>query len=275
MIERIEGLPEGIDGIRASGKVTKEDYEKAVTPLLEGARRSGRRVRLLYQMDADLGSFTPGAALEDARIGIKYLRNIERCAVVSDATWLRETLRVIGALLPCPVKTFRGSERDMAIEWLDSPAEGAHKNFSLKEDVGVLILEPKNPLRREDFDAIAMTVDPWLETHKQLNGILIHTKNFSGWDNFGSMIRHFDFVRDHHRKVKRVALVTDSRLAQLIPIFADHFVAAELKKFADGEFAQALDWVSASSPQERKKKDSVKRKEKAPASTGKQASPTV
>ena len=54
MLERMEGLPHGIDGLTARGKVSKQDYERVFAPLLMGgldahdpwdpAHRTGREV---------------------------------------------------------------------------------------------------------------------------------------------------------------------------------------------------------------------------------------
>ena len=47
MLERLNDLPGDIDGIRARGKVTADDYEKVLRPILDAARSEGRRIRLL------------------------------------------------------------------------------------------------------------------------------------------------------------------------------------------------------------------------------------
>ncbi|MFT5079694.1 MAG: hypothetical protein ACI84E_000336 [Planctomycetota bacterium] len=48
MIERIEGLPAGVVGLRATGEVTKQDYELAVVPLFDALRAEGEPIRLLF-----------------------------------------------------------------------------------------------------------------------------------------------------------------------------------------------------------------------------------
>ena len=40
MIEILKDLPNGIDGVKASGMITKEDYERVFVPLLDEARRT-------------------------------------------------------------------------------------------------------------------------------------------------------------------------------------------------------------------------------------------
>ena len=64
------------------------------------------------------------------------------------------------------------------------------------------------------------------------------------------MLRHLRFVRDHHRKVRRVALAADSRLAELAPRLAEHFVHAEIKNFGYDDLDAAVVWA-AGPPEER------------------------
>ena len=245
MLERVQELPAGVDGLRARGKVTKQDYEDVVSPVLDEARRAGRRIRFLYHLGPEFEGFTAGGAWEDARIGMRYLRLFERCAIVSDVGWIREASRLMGTLMPCPVRIFGNGEWEAAVTWLSGPAESPPVPHRLLLEDGVLVLEPERPLRRADFDAIAMTVDPWIEAHGRLRGVVVHAKTFPGWEDLGSFFRHLQFFRDHHRKVGRVALAADGKLAALLPRLGEHFVAAEVKHFPFAELEAAIAWAKA------------------------------
>jgi hypothetical protein len=244
MLERVLDLPAGIYGIRATGKVSKEDYDRVLAPLLEAARREGRRIRFLYHFAPEFTGFTPGGAWEDAEIGLRHLRLFERCAIVSDKEWLRGTSRVVGTLLPCPVKVFHESERDDAVAWLSAPAASARVDQRLLPDRDVLVVEPHGRLSVEDFDSIAMTVDPWIESGRELHGIVVHAREFPGWETIGSFLRHVQFVRDYHRRVRRVALAADGKIAKLAPALVENFVGAEIQHFGYGELDRALEWAS-------------------------------
>src|SRR5262249_55191540 len=151
--------------------------------------------------------FTAGAAWEDVRLGFGYLRLLERCAIVSDIGWVRESSRLIGAMMPCPVKVFGNSEWSDAVAWLIArTTDSTSLTHRLLPDLGVLVVEPVRPLRAEDFDALAMTVDPWLEAHGDLRGVVVHGREFPGWENLGAFFRHIRFVRDHHRLIRRIAV---------------------------------------------------------------------
>jgi hypothetical protein len=119
----------------------------------------------------------------------------------------------------------------------------------LKIDVDVnrqlIVLEPDGPLREEDFVRLAGVVDPFLEAQVPLDGIMVRTRDFPGWDSFGALAGHIRFVRDHHRQIGKVALVTDSPIGHLMPRLANHFVSAEIRHFPYAEETAARDWLTA------------------------------
>jgi hypothetical protein len=249
MIERLSDLPPGIEGLRALGKVTREDYERVVQPLLDEARGHGRRLRFLYHFGPEFESITPGAAWEDARLGLQYLRLFARCAIVSDIGWIRESSRLAGVLMPCPVKVFGNGQWQEALAWLAADALGG-LTYRWIAERGVLIVEPHGPLRSEDFDALALSVDPWIEAHGTLRGLVVHAREFPGWESFGSVLRHFRFVRDHHRKIRRVALCAGGKLASLMPRLAEHFVTAEIRRFDYDALERGVAWAGEAPPAE-------------------------
>jgi SpoIIAA-like len=107
----------------------------------------------------------------------------------------------------------------------------------------VLYVRPQGALQQEDFERLAQAIDPFIALHGALAGLLVETSHFPGWENFGTMIRHFRFVRDHHRQIRRVALVTDSPVGELAEHIASHFVAAEVRHFPAEEHDAASAWL--------------------------------
>jgi hypothetical protein len=113
----------------------------------------------------------------------------------------------------------------------------------LLRDQGVLILRPEGALRAEDFAALAGTVDPYLEQHGDLKGLMIDAPSFPGWEDFSGFLSHVRFVRDHHRRIRRIAVVSDSKLLNVAPKIASHFVAAQVQTFGTADRAAAMAWI--------------------------------
>jgi SpoIIAA-like len=115
--------------------------------------------------------------------------------------------------------------------------------FELLKDAGVLLVEPKSALSTDDFREISRVIDPYIREKGKLTGLLIEAPSFPGWDSFGALIEHMKFVHDHHRKIDRVAAVTDNAFLKIAPKIAEHFAHPEIKVFGSGEKDNALAWL--------------------------------
>ena len=112
-----------------------------------------------------------------------------------------------------------------------------------KED-GIAVIEPEGALTKEDFDNAAKVIDPFiLESEGKLNGIIIYTQSFPGWKDFAGLSRHITFIKNHHKKIKRLAFVTDTSVIEYAKAIAEPFLEAEIKVFDYDDFDRAKEWV--------------------------------
>ena len=115
--------------------------------------------------------------------------------------------------------------------------------FDLDTAHSILEVRPQSALDKADFVQLANAVDPLIETNGDLAGLIIDVAKFPGWDSFGTMITHFRFVRDHHKHIEKVALVTDSHLGDAAEHLASHFVSAKIRHFPGDQLEQARQWI--------------------------------
>ena len=113
----------------------------------------------------------------------------------------------------------------------------------IMEEEGILLVEPVASLSKEDFMGLTEPVDAYLEGHGSLHGILIHAERFPGWDSFAGLSAHLKFVRDHHKRIERIAFVTDSPLGAIAETIASHFTTAEIRHFPYSGYEEALNWL--------------------------------
>ena len=74
----------------------------------------------------------------------------------------------------------------------------------LNEATGIAILKPDGALSKKDFIYASSVIDPYIEKAGRLKGVIINTRKFPGWESFGSLIKHFKFVKGHHKKLSLV-----------------------------------------------------------------------
>jgi hypothetical protein len=110
----------------------------------------------------------------------------------------------------------------------------------------ILYIRPETALVQSDFVQLAETVDPYIEEAGGLRGLIIDAPEFPGWKSLGALTAHFRFVRDHQKKIKKIALVTDSALGDVAENLASHFLSAEIRHFPTGKLEAANEWVMSS-----------------------------
>ena len=120
-------------------------------------------------------------------------------------------------------------------------------SYEFQRAASILIVIPQGPLEAADFERLAREVDPYIAEKGQLAGLMIHVKSFPGWRDFAGFRAHVRFVRAHHRKIVRLAAVTDSGFASVALCIGRCFVRPQLKRFRYQEKEAALAWLRSAS----------------------------
>jgi hypothetical protein len=162
---------------------------------------------------------------------------------VTDVDWIEKMIKAFGFAIPGEVRVFDGDDLEEARRWICEPPSKGKLSFDLLEDKGVLIMEPHGELEAADFERVSAQIDPYIDRAGRLKGVMIVAQHFPGWDDLGALTTHIRFVREHHRKIRRVALVSADRLVSAIPRIASRFVDAEVRAFPMDARDEALLWV--------------------------------
>jgi len=123
--------------------------------------------------------------------------------------------------------------------------EKRHLSVTLDKEKRILILEPKAVLTKDDFVYLATIVDPYFAKGDTFKGLMIKTKNFPGWDSLSAMKEHFEFIRQHHEKIDKLAFVTDSSFIEAAKTVAGVFVHPKIKEFNYDASDEALTWLAS------------------------------
>lgn len=118
MITQLSNVPTNVVAFRATGDVTKEDFETDVLPAVnELVKRTGK-LNYLLVLDTELKNFTYGAWMQDAILGIKQLTKWHRAAIVSDSDSINKFTDVFGLFVPGEFKGFTKEQLPEAIDWV-------------------------------------------------------------------------------------------------------------------------------------------------------------
>jgi SpoIIAA-like len=116
VIEAVSDLPPGTLGLRASGKITSDEYRQMMQPIY-GALERAEKLNVQFELADDLGALWQDAKAAGS-VGLKHRSSWQRMALVTDKDWVEHAVSAFGWLAPCELRLFEPSERDSARAWL-------------------------------------------------------------------------------------------------------------------------------------------------------------
>jgi hypothetical protein len=116
VIERIDGLPDGVIGMRAVGQFSVDDYVEIIEPEVERVAAAHEKLRVLLHLGPGFTGFGDGAWGDLTR----ELRStpFHRGAVVTDDSTIRTGIALLRFTLHGHVRSFGNDDYDEAAGWV-------------------------------------------------------------------------------------------------------------------------------------------------------------
>ena len=112
-------------------------------------------------------------------------------------------------------------------------------------DGNLAVITPVGALSAQDFAKLTETINDYINREDKVPNLVIRAAHLPHWDSFEALTRHIAFVRDHHRLVAKIAVVGDHPALTVLPVLADHFVKAKIRRFAEARLSEAMEWAAA------------------------------
>ncbi len=116
MITQIQDLPSNMVGFRASGEVTKADFEPVLKQVEQFVEETDK-LNYMLVLDTSPKAFTAGAWLQDGLMGIKHITKWNRAAIVTDSEEVITFTDAFSKLMPGEFRGFRKEQLQDAINW--------------------------------------------------------------------------------------------------------------------------------------------------------------
>lgn len=120
MIEIMQESSGATLAVKASGKLTDDDYKKVWIPKLEELLRQFGKVRALLFLTKDFSGWELHAAWDDAVFGLKHRNDFDKVAVVGGSAFIEWGTKLGGHLMGGEVKTFSEAQLQEALDWVKS-----------------------------------------------------------------------------------------------------------------------------------------------------------
>lgn len=118
MLTRIEDVPGYVVAFKATGEVSKEDYDKILMPAIDQADKAHGHIHFLFVLETPVKKFSVGAWLEDAWIGLKHYRGWKKVAIVSDEHGVEVFTNKFTFFIPGKTRGFKLADVEIAKKWV-------------------------------------------------------------------------------------------------------------------------------------------------------------
>ena len=117
-VELIENPEAKLLEVRASGKLSAEDYE-TLEPGVDKLIECSGKIKILFIMH-DFHGWDIGAVWEDIKFATKHCRDIDKVAMVGEKAWEKWMATICKPFTMSSVKYFDAGEDEAARQWLGS-----------------------------------------------------------------------------------------------------------------------------------------------------------
>ena len=119
-IKILDHYPNDVVAAEISGYLSSRDYDEVLAPLVEEKLKRHDKLKMLLVVDAGFEGASAGAMWDDAKLGLKHFTKYRKMAIVSDVPWMRNSVRLLGLLMPGVVHVYPTAQRAIADEWVKS-----------------------------------------------------------------------------------------------------------------------------------------------------------
>ena len=108
---------------------------------------------------------------------------------------------------------------------------------------GVARLTIAEKLKADDFRQIVPQIESLMKQHGRIK-LLIDATAFTGWENIAAFERHLGFVKMHHEKVERIAVIVAHDWQHWVVGTVRMFVHPQVQAFDKRDEGSALQWIA-------------------------------
>jgi len=103
------------------------------------------------------------------------------------------------------------------------------------------IIAPEK-LKADDFRQIAPQIESLIQQHGTIR-LLIDGCGFRGWENIAAFESHAGFIKNHHRRIERVAVIAAHDWQHWLIGAVRMFLHPEVRAYDKSHESEALRWI--------------------------------
>lgn len=121
MVEILDDFPAHVAAYRASGAISKEEYEAIVMRRVDEVAAQYGKINFLVLLETDLDNYSVGAFFKYLKVSFEHFFRWNRMAIISEERWVRKAYGLLSSLVHGEIKSYRLHEFEEAKRWVSEP----------------------------------------------------------------------------------------------------------------------------------------------------------
>lgn len=123
MVELLHDFPRHVAAYRASGAVSKEEYDRVVVSRVEEVAKEFDKINFLVRLETDIDNYSVGAFFRYLKVSFGHFFKWNRMAIVTEEKWVRNAYEFLSGLVHGEIKGYSLKEYEAARKWVSEPLD--------------------------------------------------------------------------------------------------------------------------------------------------------
>jgi hypothetical protein len=121
MVELLTGLPPHVAAYKATGAISKEEYEEVVMARVDNVATEYGKINFLVLLETGMENYSIGAFIDYIKVSFEHFTKWNRMAIVTDQQWVRQAYDGLSHIVHGEIRTYELKDFDIAKEWVSGP----------------------------------------------------------------------------------------------------------------------------------------------------------
>jgi hypothetical protein len=121
MVQLLTDLPPHVAAYKASGAISKEEYEQVVMARVDEVALKYGRINFLVLLETGMENYSIGAFIDYIKVSFEHFTKWNRMAIITDQQWVRRAYDVLSHVVHGEIRTYELKDFSAAKEWVSGP----------------------------------------------------------------------------------------------------------------------------------------------------------
>lgn len=117
MVQILEQTKDNIVATKATGTLTKDDYDEML-PVLRNKLEEHKKIKWYFEME-NFEGWKPAAAWKDFKFDVKNASNLQKVAMVGAKEWEEGLTQIMKPFTSAEVRFFETNQKEEAKNWIE------------------------------------------------------------------------------------------------------------------------------------------------------------